>query len=175
MDLEEDIVRRYSAMVWATVYRLLNHEAETADCFQDTFAAALEMGRREKIRTWEGMLKRIATTKALDSLRRRIRERKRNVVGIIWEEVPGQNGGAGEDAEWRELGEHMRRALTSLPVPQGEVFCMRHLSDMSYEEIGAEVGMKTIAVGVMLTRTKAKLAGLLGETSTMRGEVNYGK
>ncbi len=175
MDLEEDIVRRYSAMVWSTVYRLLNHEVETADCFQETFAAALEMGRREKVRTWEGMLKRIATTKALDSLRRRIRERKRNVVGTIWEEVPGGSGGAGDDAERRELGEQMRLALASLPAPQAEVFCMRHLSEMSYEEIGAEVGMKSNAVGVMLTRTKAKLAGLLGETFTMRGEVNYGK
>jgi len=55
------------------------------------------------------MLKRIATTKALDALRRRIRDRRRNVAGTIWENLPGPGGGASDDAERRELGEQMRQ------------------------------------------------------------------
>ena len=51
---------------------------------------------------------------------------------------------------------------------------MRHLSEMSYEEIAAELAMKPNAVGVMLHRTKSRLAALLGEPYALRNEVNYG-
>jgi RNA polymerase sigma-70 factor (ECF subfamily) len=174
MDLEEDIVRRHGSMVWATVFRVVGREADAADCFQQTFVAALEMGRREKIRTWEGMLKRVATTKGLDALRRRIRERQRHCDDKAWDDLPARGGDAHEVAERHELGEQMRRALAALPPPQGEAFCMRHLSEMSYEEIGAELGMKANAVGVMLLRTKTRLAVLLGEHGVMRNEVKHG-
>jgi RNA polymerase sigma factor (sigma-70 family) len=176
MDLEEDIVRRYGGMVWRTVYRLVGRESDAADCFQETFVAALELGRREKVRNWEGMLKRVATTKGLDALRRRVRERKREVAGTIWEEMPGHGGGVDEVAENRELGERMRWALGELSAAQAEAFCMRHLSEMSYEEIGMELEMKANAVGVMLMRAKVRLAELLGDANgAVRSEVNYGK
>jgi RNA polymerase sigma-70 factor, ECF subfamily len=174
MNLEEDIVRRYAPLVWATVFRLLNHHADASDCFQQTFIAALEMGRKEKIRTWEGMLKRIAITKALDTLRHRIRQRKRLAPDAAGDHLPAPGGNTHDHAERHELGHHLRQALAKLPPPQAEAFCMRHLSDMSYEEIAAELAMKPNAVGVMLHRTKSRLALLLGETHALRNEVNYG-
>ena len=34
------IVQEHGPLVWRTAYRLLNHEADAADCFQRTFVSA---------------------------------------------------------------------------------------------------------------------------------------
>ena len=176
MENAADLVRQHAQMVWSTVYRLVANDADAGDCFQETFATALEVGRRERVRSWEGMLKRVAISKALDLLRRRQRERKRQAGGILWETIEGPERRPDLAAESLELSEQLRAALAELPPPQGEAFCMRHLSEMSYEEIGLELGMKANAVGVMLLRTKARLASLMNnQTKQTRGEVHNGK
>jgi len=40
---------------------LLRHEADSADCFQRTFISALEVTKRETVRNWPGLLRRLAT------------------------------------------------------------------------------------------------------------------
>src|SRR5580765_4898076 len=65
------LLEAHGRIVWRTVYRLVNDEAEAADCFQETFVAALKYSRSHAIRNWPGMLKRLATAKAIDHLRRR--------------------------------------------------------------------------------------------------------
>ena len=60
-----------------------------------------------------------------------------------------------------ELMESLRAAITKLPGQQGEVFCLRHLNGLSYEEIAEEMGMSVDGVGVSLHRAKARLRELL--------------
>jgi outer membrane lipoprotein-sorting protein len=45
-----EVVRRHGPIVWKTAYRLLNHEADAADCFQNTFVSAWELSRAEAVR-----------------------------------------------------------------------------------------------------------------------------
>jgi outer membrane lipoprotein-sorting protein len=66
-----EIVRQHGPVVWRTAYRLLNHDADAANCFQRTFVAALELSRREPIVHWPALLRRLATVRALDCLRQR--------------------------------------------------------------------------------------------------------
>jgi RNA polymerase sigma-70 factor (ECF subfamily) len=111
------------------------------------------------------MLRRLATVKGLDVLRRRVRERERR--GVMEGEVMAREAGPEEQAERAELVGRMREALGELPGEQAEVFCLRHVSGMSYEEIGAVMGMTGNAVGVVLTRAKGKLRELM-ESSEVR-------
>lgn len=164
------IVHQYGPMVWKTAYRLLGHEADAADCFQETFMSAMEYAGRQQVVHWPGLLQRLATARALDQLRRRIRTVRRHVPGVSFEhrEAPGRSPDqAAEDAE---LGDRLRAALCELPPQQSAVFCLRCLSELSYQEIASELGLSIDAVGVTLHRVRARLQGILGESAGCQRE-----
>src|SRR4029079_1257135 len=72
------IVAEHGSLVWHTAYRLLNHEADAADCYHRTFLAAVTLDRKEAVRHWPAVLKRLATARALEQLRTRYRREQRN-------------------------------------------------------------------------------------------------
>jgi RNA polymerase sigma-70 factor, ECF subfamily len=178
MDHASEIVRRHGPMVWRTVCRLaggLGREADAADCFQEVFVAALEAARRGRergeVRNWEAMLRRIATVKALDMLRRRIGERGRFAGDAAVEDIHAKAALPNEALERAELAGELRAALTRLPAEQAEAFCLRHVEGMSYEEIGAQTGMTPNAAGVLIHRAKERLRELLNVCETRRGDI----
>jgi DNA-directed RNA polymerase specialized sigma24 family protein len=75
----QSIVAAHSAVVWRTVYHLLGNHQDAADCFQETFLSALDVARRHTVRSWPAMLTCLATVRALDRVRQRMRERGRSV------------------------------------------------------------------------------------------------
>jgi RNA polymerase sigma-70 factor (ECF subfamily) len=159
------IVRQHGPLVWKTVYRLLNQEADAADCFQETFVCALELARRQTVQNWAGLLSRMATARALDQLRRRIRQRQRIVSDHgdtdRCDAQPSKQPGPLEYAQGNELSERLRVALGELPPRHSEAFCLRHVSGLSYGEIAEEMGVSVDAVGVLLHRARRRLQELL--------------
>lgn len=172
-----EIVRQFAPMVWKTVNRIVGGAARAADaedCFQDIFVAALEVDRREKVRNWEALLRRIATLKALDVLRRRVRERKRSAGDDLLDILPGARAAAEDVAQRRELVALLQDNLSELPEQQAETFCLRYVSDMSYDEIADQLGITVNAVGVILHRAKAKLQELMEPRPLAMREVPHG-
>ena len=151
------VVRENTPLVWGTAWRLLGNQADAADCFQETFLAALEASRREPVRHWPALLARIATTRAVDRLRRRLRRSEANGDEVGWETFPSPKAGPAETAQDHELGARLRRILAELSEPQGTVFSLRFLSEWSNEEIARELGMTANAVAVMIHRTRGHL------------------
>jgi RNA polymerase sigma-70 factor (ECF subfamily) len=151
------IVEQHGPLVWQTAYRLLNHDADTADCFQRTFLSALELSRKEPIRSWPGALKRLATARALERLRQRGRERNR--LSVLTEEPPADSKAVdpGKNAQTVELADDLRAALAEIDEPQAEVFCLVCLEDASYHEVAGQLGITVNHVGVLLHRAKASL------------------
>jgi RNA polymerase sigma-70 factor, ECF subfamily len=157
-----DIVREYGPVVWKTVNRLLTHDADAADCFQETFISALKVAANKRVENWPGLLHKLATARALDSLRRKIRNRR-------VEEAPSDLVSSDDPlihAQAGELRDQLRQALVELPAHQSEVFCLRYLNEMSYEEISREMGISIDAVGVNLHRARARLKQLLSAFAT---------
>jgi RNA polymerase sigma-70 factor (ECF subfamily) len=147
--------------VWQTAYRLLANDADAADCYQETFVSALDFVRQEAVLNWPALLQRLATTRALDLLRRRGRDRGRCPAPAEWDLVPSGSPGPVERAEAAELAGRLRQALAQLPERQAEVFCLRCVNELSYEEIAAELAISVTAVGVNLHRARARLSQLL--------------
>ena len=164
MDDWQAMVAQYGPLVWKTAYRLLAHREDTADCFQDTFLCALEVARRQEICNWAGLLQRLATSRALDALRRRARRQNRSAGPTDMDALPGLDPSPSEKTKAAELGEKLRRALSLLPAAQAEAFCLRHLSEMSYDEIAGQMDQSIDAVGVLLHRARARLRELLMST-----------
>jgi RNA polymerase sigma-70 factor, ECF subfamily len=166
------IVEQHGPMVWRTVYRLVSNRQDAEDCYQETFVAAWMAARREPIRAWPGLLRRLATARALDRLRQRMRRGKGRAGGAELEAIAGGNNGPSQTAEAGELAQRLRMALSQLPRGQAEVFCLRFLEEMSYEEIGRATGLAAGHVGVLLHRARGKLKKLLddGEAKQRSGQ-----
>jgi RNA polymerase sigma-70 factor (ECF subfamily) len=167
------IVRQHSPLVWRTGYRLLGNEADAADCFQETFAGAWSVARREAVKNWGGMLQRLATARALDQLRRRQRDAKRIDSAVDVAEMRSAGNEPVEQVLAGELSRQLRSALAELPEQQSEAYCLRHLNGMSYQEIADELKISVSAVGVNLHRAGEKLRAILSPMfeGRERGEV----
>jgi RNA polymerase sigma-70 factor (ECF subfamily) len=157
----EKIVERHAPMVWTTAFRLLNNHADASDCVQETFLAALETVRREPVRNWSGLLARVCTCRALDQLRRRIRDRRQHEQLVESSDFVSSEIGPAERTEQIELSDGLRTAVSMLSDRQGEVFCLRYFSQMSYQQIARATGIQTSAVSVMLHRSRIQLWELL--------------
>lgn len=158
------IVQEYGPLVWQTAYRLLAHHADAADCFQETFLTALELSRRQEVRNLPGLLVRLATTRAIDRLRQNGRRRRTDACN----EEPI------DAIEAQDLADRLREAIAELPPQEAQVFCLRHLGQMSYRQIAHELHVGVGAVGVSLHRAKARLRESLGATIAS-DEVSHGQ
>src|SRR4029453_7651365 len=128
-------VREHAGLVWQTAYRLLGNHADAADCFQEAFVPAWDASSRQKIANWPGFLQRATTRRALNRLRQR-RRAARGRDAIELNLIPHDSDPLSQ-AQDAELAAQLRAALATLPWRQSEAYCLRHLSDMSYEQIGA--------------------------------------
>jgi RNA polymerase sigma-70 factor (ECF subfamily) len=155
------LVQEHGPMVWRTTYRLLNNEADAADCFQRTFVAALELARTQTVRNWPAFLNRLATLRALECLRQKRRDARRHIS--LSEGAPADARAINplQAAETGELAEHLRQALAELDQRQAQVFCLACLEDLSYRQIAAQLGLSVSHVGVLLNRARACLRNLL--------------
>ncbi len=151
------IIEEHGPAVWQTAYRLLGNSADAADCFQETFVSALQFTRRRRVRNFSALLRRLATARAIDRLRRRFR--RANLCSALADspDAPSTNPGPVQAAQQRELTDGLRESLSKLAPREAEAFCLRYLNDMSYRQIADELGVTTNAAGVLLHRARAKL------------------
>jgi RNA polymerase sigma-70 factor (ECF subfamily) len=167
----QTIIEKYGPAVWQTSYRLLGNRADAADCFQETFVCALEFSRRQPIRNFSALLMRLATTRAIDQLRKRFHRSGHNVASADWVAVPSTNPGPVQTAQQQELIDRLRESLIKLPPAEAQIFCMRYLNDMSYRQIAKELGIKTNTAGVLLHRARAKLRKSFEVSTQEKNEV----
>jgi RNA polymerase sigma-70 factor (ECF subfamily) len=151
------IIEEHGSAVWQTAYRLLGNDADAADCFQETFISALKFCRRKQVRNFSALLSRLATARAIDQLRRRIRRSRSTTDNADWTALQSTNPSPSQQAQHNELAEGLRISLSKLPSQEAQVFCLRYLNDMSYQQIANELGIKTNAAGVLLHRARVKL------------------
>jgi RNA polymerase sigma-70 factor (ECF subfamily) len=163
------IVNEHGPLVWQTAYRLLGNHTDSADCFQETFLAALELSRRQPVRNMPGLLVRLATTRAIDRLRQRGRRERRQEEACDREETRAGVDPAGQ-AQTQELVRQLREAIGQLPAQEAKVFCLRYLNEMTYGQIARELSIGIDAVGVSLYRAKARLREALGAAQMDEGD-----
>ncbi|MCH7557484.1 MAG: sigma-70 family RNA polymerase sigma factor [Planctomycetes bacterium] len=97
------IIEKHGPAVWQTAYRLLGNRTDAADCFQETFICALELSQRQRIRSFSALLRRLATTRAIDQLRRRFRRSLCGDASADGAAVPSTNPGPAQMAQQQEL------------------------------------------------------------------------
>ena len=158
-----EMVRQYGPVVWRTAFRLLGNEADAADCYQETFIAALQVSRREHVAHWAGLMQRLATVRALSQLRQRLTAARRRTTWSDFATTPSPAPGPTQAAQAAELAARLRHEVARLPRREAEVLCLRSLAEFSYQQIADELGLRLNAVGVLLHRARRRLRASLTE------------
>ncbi len=153
----DGILERHGRMVWRTAYRLLGRADEAQECLQETFLSAVQLSRRQRVRNWQALLRRLATARALDRLRARTRRERREENAAVLDTLADRRADPVETVQAADLASGLRKALAQLPPREAEVFALRFLEQMSYREIGRALGLKVNAVGVLLHQARDRL------------------
>ena len=156
------IVETHGPDVWRTAYRLLNDAQDAGDCYQETFLKAFEYAESRDVTCWPAILRRIATTRAMDMLRQRYRRGTRSQsASVLDDDVPDGSPSPLVCAELKESMEQLRQAITELPPLQAEVFWLSEVEFLSHDEIADQLSSTKRQVAVWLHRAKQKLRELL--------------
>jgi RNA polymerase sigma-70 factor (ECF subfamily) len=158
----EGIVRREGPAVWKTAWKVLGNRADADECFQEACLAAVEYSKKHEVEQWRPLLHRLATAKAIDRLRQRVRRRGRESP-VVPEHLTAAGVSPLQSAIENELAERLRWALAQLAPKQAEAFCLFHMSGWSYAEIAASLDVSADLVGVWLQRTRDRLRKILDE------------
>ena len=145
------LVQRYQRLVFNLVYRMLQQYEEATEITQETFLAAwqgLSAFRGDaRFPTW---LYRIAYNCSLKQLELRKRDRALQIALEAEKTLEHANDEQRENAELdaRDRQTLVQEHLSQLPAKYRIVLILRHLQDMTYEEM-AEI--LTIPVGTIKT------------------------
>jgi len=156
----DDLMRREGPAVWRTAYRVLRSQADADESFQETFLAALEVSSRQPVRNWPALLQRLAASRAIDRLRKRLRRGQHEEIADLAQAASNADDPS-QHAEAVELASALRWALAQLPARHAEVFCLHELGDWSSQQIADQFGITANSVGVILHRARQKLQQLL--------------
>ena len=158
----EEIRSRYGPLVWSTICRILRDHTESLDCHQDVFCEVLQRAPQQEVENWPAYLRWLATRRALDRLRTRQRRLSRSEPGDV-DLVQSSKPGPAETAQFNELVELVRQELTRLPQRQAEAFWLNCVEEMTYEDVGRQLGIDTSTVGVLIHRARLRLRAVLAD------------
>jgi RNA polymerase sigma-70 factor (ECF subfamily) len=143
-------------MTFAAAWRVLGHAGDAEDAVQEAFLDAFHLHRSQPVANWGALLRRLATCRALDLLRKRPR-----MEPLSAQATAPMVLGPQAVAMARELAQRLREALVELSPREAEVFSLRYFGELTNEEIAHELEMTTGAVGVALHKARLRLKELL--------------
>ena len=158
----ELIVRTHGPMAFDTAWRLLSHVADTEDVVQEALLDAFRVHGRQSVVNWGGLLRHLATRRAIDRLR------KRCTIDPLPPEPPTFKRASPKSqqpesvAVERELANRLRWAVAELPDREASVFSLHYFGEMANSHIAETLEISTDAVGVALHKARKKLKELLG-------------
>jgi len=168
MSAFEELVGRHEEKVYGLALRMTRSEADAAEIAQDTFLSAYQhLGEFRGEAAFGSWVHRIAANNALMRLRRE------KVLDIVSDELAGpeftDRGSLAEvpESDWSkraddkvlddELGRAIQEATDALPEGYREVFLLKDVEGLSYEEISEMVGISIPAVKSRLHRARLAL------------------
>jgi RNA polymerase sigma-70 factor (ECF subfamily) len=169
------LVRQHQRQVYALALRMLRDEEEAVEATQEAFLAAwqhLPQFRGEaRVATW---LYRITYRHCLKvaEQRRRDAQTRAELAGVSArdEQPAAQMSRYHAQHAVDDLSELVRDEISKLPPKYGAALALRHLQDLSYEEMAAVMRMPIGTVKTHLFRARALLKARLTELDRATSE-----
>ena len=168
MDAFEALVERHKDRLYGLALRMTRSEADAAEVVQDTFLAAyqnLKNFRGESaFGSWvhriaaNNALMRLRHQRVVDAANEELRSPEFTERGSL-AEVPEVDWSRGADEKVldEELGRAIRQGTDALPEGYREVFLLKDMEGLSYEEIAEMMGISVPAVKSRLHRARLAL------------------
>src|SRR3954451_602688 len=156
----DDVVRQHADRVYRLAFRLTGDAHDAEDLTQETFIRVFRSLAGYKPGTFEGWLHRITTNLFLDMVRRRARLRMEGLPEDS-DRLPG--GGPEPEKVFSDthLDPVLQAALDQLAPEFRAAVVLCDVEGLSYEEIGATLGVKLGTVRSRIHRGRAALRAAL--------------
>ncbi|WP_082468974.1 RNA polymerase sigma factor SigE [Sciscionella sediminilitoris] len=152
----EEIVRQHSDRVYRLAYRLSGNQHDAEDLTQETFIRVFRSLSSYKPGTFEGWLHRITTNLFLDMARRRSRLRMEGLPEDT-DRLAGDEPTPEQAFSAAHLDPDLQAALDELPPEFRAAVVLCDVEGLSYEEIGATLGVKLGTVRSRIHRGRQAL------------------
>jgi RNA polymerase sigma-70 factor (ECF subfamily) len=159
-----ELVDTYYARCLRFAMHMLANRGDAEEAVQDTFVRVYRaLPSYEERESFEPWLFRILANRCRSA---GARERRRSEF-VEFGEVPERANDRRHDESiaWRE---EIARALASLPPEQREAFLMRHVEDLTYDDMAIATGAGISALKMRVKRSCDALRRLLTEDSGAR-------
>ncbi|MCH9668300.1 MAG: RNA polymerase sigma factor SigE [Actinomycetia bacterium] len=160
----DDLVRQHADRVYRLAYRLSGSQHDAEDLTQETFIRVFRSVQNYQPGTFEGWLHRITTNLFLDMVRRRGRIRM-EALPEDYDRVPADEPNPEQIYHDSRLGPDLQAALDSLPPEFRAAVVLCDIEGLSYEEIGATLGIKLGTVRSRIHRGRQALRDHLARHS----------
>lgn len=156
----DEVVREHADRVYRLAYRLSGNAHDAEDLTQETFIRVFRSLASYKPGTFEGWLHRITTNLFLDMARRRSRVRMEGLPEDT-DRIVGDD--PSPEQVWSEshLDPDLQAALDELPPEFRAAVVLCDVEGLSYEEIGATLGVKLGTVRSRIHRGRQALRASL--------------
>ncbi|MGA9357836.1 MAG: RNA polymerase sigma factor SigE [Mycobacterium sp.] len=160
----DELVRQHADRVYRLAYRLSGNQQDAEDLTQETFIRVFRSVQNYQPGTFEGWLHRITTNLFLDMVRRRTRIRM-EALPEDYDRVPADEPDPEQIYHDSRLGPDLQAALDSLPPEFRAAVVLCDVEGLSYEEIGATLGVKLGTVRSRIHRGRQALRDYLAAHS----------
>lgn len=164
----DEVVRQHADRVYRLAYRLSGNQHDAEDITQDTFIRVFRSLASYKPGTFEGWLHRITTNLFLDMARRRSRLRMEGLPEDT-DRLAGDGPSPEQVYSRTHLDPELQAALDELAPEFRAAVVLCDVEGLSYEEIGATLGVKLGTVRSRIHRGRQALRASLEERGT-KGE-----
>lgn len=156
----DEVVREHADRVYRLAYRLTGNSHDAEDLTQETFIRVFRSLASYKPGTFEGWLHRITTNLFLDMARRRSRLRMEGLPEDT-DRLAGDDPSPEQVYSETHLDPDLQAALDELPPEFRAAVVLCDVEGLSYEEIGATLGVKLGTVRSRIHRGRQALRASL--------------
>jgi RNA polymerase sigma-70 factor (ECF subfamily) len=149
-----------------SIWRITRVAEDAEDALQESLT--IIWNRRARIQRHprpRALMLRICVNCACDVLRARLRRGSRETVLIDPDALRAADSPVDQRLHNQELRDDIARALVRLPSRQATAVLMRHVLDLSYQEIGDALGCSEATARVHVNRACTRLSRLLAHLS----------
>lgn len=166
----DELVRQHGDRVYRLAYRLSGNQQDAEDLTQDTFIRVFRSLSSYQPGTFEGWTHRITTNLFLDMVRRRGRVRM-EALPEDYDRVPGDDPSPEQVYDTAHLDPDLQAALDALAPEFRAAVVLCDVEGLSYDEIGATLGVKLGTVRSRIHRGRQALRAHLEAAGRSRSQV----
>lgn len=151
------VIEKHAERVFRIAYRILGSVHDAEDVSQEVFVEAMAVHQSGPVRTWTGLMVRLATVRSIDRLRRDRGQPESlpDVDAVSSTKRPDQELIATELATW------LRGEIRNLSDQQAAIFSLAYFEQLSRNEIATALDLSPEAVSTTLYKARKKLSSQL--------------